>query len=285
MGYDCGLSGHRTLSVTFHGDKGYTDDVHQIQAKQKNQNKRGILSMCRMMATISKKQIEVTNWLKPLEKQSKEGIKSPHGHGYGIAFYRKGQIHTRREINPIWERQTDFTEDEGRIILLHSRKASVGSVSLDNVHPFTATVDDHSFVFCHNGTIQDIKKLRTVKDVENEDITDSRIYFDQFLKKFEMTGDFTEAVKETVQQIARECSDITSMNAFLSNGESLIVIRYCLKEEDYYRLGYKKLKDQEGFVISTEEFPETGIEQGEWNWLENKTLNVFTPEKIEPFNL
>ncbi|HOO33974.1 MAG TPA: class II glutamine amidotransferase [Thermotogota bacterium] len=241
--------------------------------------------MCRMIATVSKTRTEVNYWLDALEHQAKAGIKSPHEHGYGVAFYQNGQIHTRREVSPVWKRKTDFTEDEGRIIILHARKASVGSISLDNVHPFTATVDDHSFVFCHNGTIADIQKLRTTKDVENEDITDSRIFFDLFLERYEMNGNLTDSFREAILQITEECSDITSLNSFLSDGERLLVLRYCLKEPDYYRLGYKKMKETQGFVISTEEFPEKGLETGDWNWLENRTLNIFTPEGLESINL
>jgi glutamine amidotransferase len=238
-----------------------------------------------MMATVSNTETNVSKWLDALEYQSKNGIKSPHGHGYGVAFYKKGQLHTRREVNRIWKRKTDFADDSGKIIILHARKASVGSVSLDNVHPFTANTDEHSFVFCHNGTVKDIQKLRTLKEVENEDITDSKIFFDQFMKKFEMSGDFVEAFRETVKQITNECSDITSINSFLSNGEKLIVLRYYLREENYYRLGYKKLKDMEGFVITTEEYPETDLESGEWTWLENRTINIFTPETLETISL
>jgi len=133
--------------------------------------------MCRMMAVISKRLEVVEDWIEPLVQQSRYGTKHPHGDGYGVAFYESGQLHTRREVAPIWERKTDFSGDAGKILILHTRKASKGSINLNNVHPFTATTDDDSFVFCHNGTIFDIDKLNPSKTTDYEDTSDSRIFF------------------------------------------------------------------------------------------------------------
>ena len=238
--------------------------------------------MCRMMGVISQQFEAVEDWIEPLVNQSRYGTKNPHGDGYGIAFYENGQLHTRREVAPIWERKTDFTGDVGKILILHTRKASKGSINLNNVHPFTATTDDDSFVFCHNGTIFDIEQLRPSKTPEYEDTSDSRIYFEIFLNKYELTGDFVQAVQSTVSDIASTCSSITSMNAFFSNGKKLIVVRYCLEEEDYYTLGYSKLQGKDnGFVITTQQYEDLIP----WRWLENKTITVFQPDGFEQFNI
>ena len=238
--------------------------------------------MCRMMAVISKHHKNVNDWIEPLIYQSRYGTKNPHGDGYGIAFYENGQLHTRREIAPIWERKTDFTGDSGNILILHTRKASKGSINLNNVHPFTATTDNDSFVFCHNGTIFDIDKLRPSKTPEYEDISDSRIFFELFLNKFELSGDMVEAVQSTVSDIATNCSSITSLNSFFSDGKKLVVVRYCLDEEDYYTLGYSKLEvPEEGFVITTQQYDD----DLQWQWLKNKTVNVFQADICEEFNI
>ena len=238
--------------------------------------------MCRMMAVISKQLETVKDWIEPLVHQSRYGTKNPHGDGYGIAFYENGQLHTRREVSPIWKRKTDFTGDSGRILILHTRKASKGSINLNNVHPFTATTDDDSFVFCHNGTIFDIDQLRPSKTPKYEDTSDSRIFFELFLNKYELTGDFVEAVQSTVSDIAATCSHITSMNAFFSDGKRLIVVRYCLAEEDYYTLGYSKLRgSDDGFIITTQQYDD----DLQWCWLKNKTITVFQADVFEQFNI
>jgi glutamine amidotransferase len=235
-----------------------------------------------MMAVISKRLEEVEDWLEPLVQQSRYGTKHPHGDGYGVAFYESGQLHTRREVAPIWERKTDFSGDAGKILILHTRKASKGSINLNNVHPFTATTDDDSFVFCHNGTIFDIDKLNPSKTTDYEDTSDSRIFFELFLNKYEFSGDFVEAVRSTVSDIAATCSSITSMNSFFSNGKQLIAVRYCLDEEDYYTLGYTKLRDSDdGYVITTQQYDD----KTSWQWLENKTITVFQSDGFQQFNI
>jgi len=145
---------------------------------------------------------------------------------------------------------------------------------LNNVHPFTATVDDESFVFCHNGTIFDIDLLKPSKAPDYEDRSDSRIFFERFLDQYALTGDFVEAIQTTVSVIANTCSSITSLNSFFSDGKSLVVVRYCLKEEAYYTLGYTRLRGgDDGFVITTQPYDN----KSSWQWLENQTMSVFKP--------
>jgi len=235
-----------------------------------------------MIGVITKNEENVNEWLEPLSYQSKYGKKSPHNHGYGVAYYENGQLHTRRELAPIWERKTDFTNDSGTIIILHSRQASKGSINLNNVHPFTATVDEGSFVFCHNGTIHDIDKLKVSRVLEGEEISDSRILFEHFQMHFELTGDFIESIKTTIDETASKCSRIASMNSLFSDGKSLVAVRYCLEEEDYFSLGYTPLKEpKKGFAITTQKYDDIN----KWTWMKNKTINVFTPDSVESFEL
>ncbi len=238
--------------------------------------------MCRMMGVISNRLESVEDWIEPLVHQSRYGNKNPHGDGYGIAFFENGQLHTRREVAPIWERKTDFSTDAGKILILHTRKASKGSINLNNVHPFTATTDDHSFVFCHNGTVFDIDKLRPSKKPEYDDSSDSRIFFELFLNQYDLMGDFVEAVRTTVSDIASTCSSITSMNALFSDGKRLVVVRYCLDEEVYYTLGYTPLKGPDkGYLITTQQYDD----HTPWKWLDNKTITVFEPDGFEQFSI
>ena len=238
--------------------------------------------MCRMMGIISQHLEPVEDWIEPLVHQSRFGLKSPHQDGYGIAFFENGQLHTRREVSAIWQRKTDFTGDYGKILILHTRKASKGAVNLNNVHPFTATSDDESFAFCHNGTIFDIEKLKPSKTAEDENRSDSRIYFEYFLDQYELSGDFVEAVHSTVLDISTTCSSITSLNALFTNGKQLIAVRYCLAEEAYYTLGFSPLtSNSNGHVITTQ--PYEG--QIQWQWLSNKTITCFGPDGFQTFNI
>ncbi|HPF16667.1 MAG TPA: class II glutamine amidotransferase [Thermotogota bacterium] len=238
--------------------------------------------MCRMMGIISQHLEHVEDWIEPLVHQSRFGLKSPHQDGYGIAFFEKGQLHTRREVSAIWQRKTDFSEDYGKILILHTRKASKGTLNLNNVHPFTATLDDESFAFCHNGTIFDIEKLKPSKTAESEKSSDSRIYFEYFLDHFELSGDFVEAVRSTVSDIKAGCSSITSLNSLFTDGKQLIAVRYCLTEEGYYTLGFCPLRGTtDGYVITTQPYED----HIQWQWLANKTITCFGPDGFQTFNI
>jgi predicted glutamine amidotransferase len=72
------------------------------------------------------------------------------------------------------------------------------------------------------------------------------------------------------------------MNSFFSNGKQLIAVRYCLDEEDYYTLGYTKLRDSDdGYVITTQQYDD----KTSWQWLENKTITVFQSDGFQQFNI
>ena len=141
--------------------------------------------MCRMIAVIGKNE-KVNSYIDEMKNQALNGRHKEHGDGYGISYFRNGSLHTRKESCAIWERKNIYTdEDFGNIIFLHARKAGLGKVDLNNVHPFSSVVDEKTFIFMHNGTVSDIKKMgMRLKQLNNDSITDSQICFEIFQNKY-----------------------------------------------------------------------------------------------------
>lgn len=82
-----------------------------------------------------------------------------HGHGWGVADYPDGV--------PVVEKQTwaayngeHFAKKAARVyahtVIAHVRRATVGSPSLNNTHPFAFG----RFIFAHNGTVPNFEQLR-----------------------------------------------------------------------------------------------------------------------------
>ena len=82
-----------------------------------------------------------------------------HADGWGVAWFEGGRPRTRHSLGPAL---TDpalapaVDELKGPVVLAHVRAASVGSVRLENTHPFSAG----EWVFAHNGTVPGFDGLR-----------------------------------------------------------------------------------------------------------------------------
>ncbi|MFN0149724.1 MAG: class II glutamine amidotransferase [bacterium] len=69
----------------------------------------------------------------------------------------------------------------GETLLFHLRDSSVGKNSIDNTHPFRRHFLKRSFVFMHNGTVPDVRKL-PLSRLERTGETDSEHAFLWFLE-------------------------------------------------------------------------------------------------------
>jgi predicted glutamine amidotransferase len=82
-----------------------------------------------------------------------------HPHGWGIATYTDGTPHVERQACAAY-RDEHFRRAAARAysrtVVAHVRRASVGSVALENTHPFV----HGEWVFAHNGTLRAFDKIR-----------------------------------------------------------------------------------------------------------------------------
>ncbi len=227
--------------------------------------------MCRMISVMGENE-KITDYMGKLELQAFAGRNSRHGDGYGVAYFRNGSLHTRKESGAIWDRKNTYTpEDNGNVLFLHARKAGVGKVDLGNVHPFTAQYDEFTFSFMHNGTVNDIGKIGMHQNLlESGSITDSQIIFEMFVENHKVCVDLGEALKKTIEDVVENCIDISALNIVVSDGEDIAVSRCFFKMEEYYEIFYKPEKSR--IIISTEKFD---ANDNNWVLMENNTITIF----------
>ena len=75
-----------------------------------------------------------------------------HGDGWGSVCEHGGKLSVRRSTRASWDDPEIETLRKQNVFLLHARRASKGSVILDNVHPFEQEIDGARWFFCHSGT-------------------------------------------------------------------------------------------------------------------------------------
>lgn len=90
------------------------------------------------------------------------GDTGPHIDGWGICFFRDGDIALMREPEPsahspllqfIHEQHTP-----SELVMAHIRKATQGAVSLRNTQPFVRELGGRPHVFAHNGDLGDLRQ-------------------------------------------------------------------------------------------------------------------------------
>lgn len=102
--------------------------------------------------------------------------------GFGLAIADRGKIELIRELDPKGnnpERVLKLLEEAKDLpILLHLRFKTVGTVNLENCHPFTVTTNDDDgldMVMCHNGTMQQF-------NITGTDFSDSYMFNEMIVK-------------------------------------------------------------------------------------------------------
>ena len=214
--------------------------------------------MCRMMAVVGGG-AAVAPLLSRFRAEASDGrvargAQPGHVDGWGIAFAgADGALHhAGRSIDdasrdPTYAAAVERVGAAPRVALAHVRKATRGSRTLDNTHPFI----ERGYAFAHNGTVDGI-----AKPGEN----DSRVLFARILGEIEKGASVVDAIARLARDVDAHRS-YTSLTILLTDGASLWGLRRvgndpvaCAPEAcpaDYYTLGYAALP-QGGIVVSQE---------------------------------
>ncbi len=221
--------------------------------------------MCRMIAVVAREPIVAAPFLEELAAQSRMGVESPHGDGFGAAIFTGGHWLHVREQSPAWAVALEaFGKIRGTLMLLHSRKASdPTTINLTKLHPFCWPGFGQGVMFCQNGTIRKHEKIQTRLDAS---AIDTEKYFDVVIRHYEKSKDFGEAISAAAEEIERCGADATSLNAFLSDGKELVAYKGKILEQNscYHTLF---VKEEAGIsVVSTEPFH--GEKKEQWKALE-----------------
>jgi glutamine amidotransferase len=233
--------------------------------------------MCRFMAYLGNPMVLHDILYKPRNSLIKQSIHAReteeplNGDGFGVSWY-VSQIDDLpgvfKTIQPAWNDsnlETLSAKIKSNCFLAHVRAASNGNVNVLNTHPFNYK----QYSFMHNG---DIGKFETIKRHIRRDLsdeiyewikgqTDSEHFFAIFLELLSQEKqafnvnlgasilrkaiDYIETMQKKFQ-----IEETTYINAILSDGKSLLAIRYVSDENEAASLHYSfghRLEYQEGY--------------------------------------
>jgi len=185
--------------------------------------------MCRLLGVVSS---ETTSFRFSLHEapRSLSQLSREHPHGGGLAVHAResGWMLHKHAACAAEDRRFDdvAASARGEVLLAHIRKKTVGETKMENTHPFRRG----SWVFAHNGTIEDIPFLAEntspsrAKEIEGD--TDSERYFAYLLTAMdEAHAHERDAALRSALDRARVRASFGAANFLLSNGASLYAFR------------------------------------------------------------
>jgi predicted glutamine amidotransferase len=111
--------------------------------------------MCELFGLSSKQPTTVQISLAEFARRG--GATGPHIDGWGIAFFRDGDVLLIREPEPsAHSAHLRFIHDQhvpSPLVISHIRRATQGSVCLRNTQPFTRELGGRPHIFAHNGDL------------------------------------------------------------------------------------------------------------------------------------
>ena len=188
--------------------------------------------MCRMMATVG----TAPGWdvFQQFRDLAADGAVMPgdspgHGDGWGLAGLAHGSLVFLEKSgkSAVEDAQGYNTAVRGLIersltaTLAHLRKASVGTVTRENAHPFA----NGNIAFCHNGGVRQSQELE-IFGLEPTGQTDSERFFLNILGRVK-SGEaptIKDAIIRSVSWI-HENLNYTCLNFFLTDGKRLYAYR------------------------------------------------------------
>lgn len=158
------------------------------------------------------------------------GRTDEHKDGWGIAFFEGNGVrhfvdHQAAVASPIAELIKHYPI-KSKNVVAHIRKATHGTVALENCHPFVRELWGHYWVFAHNGNLQDF-----APDLNGAyhpvGSTDSEQAFcfilQQLRQRFGEQRPANAELKSALQQLCSAIAAHGTFNMMLSDGDALFV--------------------------------------------------------------
>lgn len=215
------------------------------------------------------------------ERNEKTGLGTwLHQDGWGLAIIKDNHFQLTKSTKPIFEDQIvkNLTSINTKFALLHVRAASVGSVGLENTHPFFAKIEseseDKEVVFCHNGTIKE--KIKFDQKYKPQGTTDSEQILYSILTEYEKK-DFSSAITNTFAQLQQPVNS----NIILSTTTKSYIFSKPNQFPRYLQMWIGRKKDE--LIISSEKI--AAMKDYSWKELtknkvvivDHKTLSATIP--------
>ena len=197
--------------------------------------------MCRLYAMHANEPTRVECGLvlsqNALMKQSKSDLTGVmHGHGWGVADYPDGVPKIEKTTWAAFHGE-HFSKAAARVYartaVAHVRRATVGTTSFENTHPF----DHGRWIFAHNGTVPNFDEVRflmldhidPLHRAEIHGETDSEHVFRYLMSLFLQHPEegLAEALRRGLQQIVAWAGEVApgkpvGLNTVLTDGERLV---------------------------------------------------------------
>ncbi len=226
--------------------------------------------MCRMLLAVGKFESPILfEGLKRMaldqNERHEENASAPaqHGDGWGITYLQNNSLQSFKSPKPCFDdpQFDDHAKIRTPFLVLHCRRASRGSISEQNTHPFLANFNQENYFFYHNGTIYE--DLPFSPQFQPAGTTDSEMFFCHILTHFQ-----PEKPIESYQAIFKKLTNFSAINSIFGNGQFCLLVNRYQINPDYYTM--KILNDENSLIVSSEIVP--GLSSGNWKKLQNGTL-------------
>jgi len=160
--------------------------------------------------------------------QKRGGATDVHADGWGIAFFEKKGV--RLFLDPQPSAQSPVAElvrnypIHSLNVIAHIRKATQGSVSLENTHPFMRELWGRYWIFAHNGNLLQFDPPLSGQFLPVGDTDSEKVFcwlLDQLQKKFGKNQPDDGLLFEELHTLTLRVAALGASNFLLSNGQFL----------------------------------------------------------------
>lgn len=165
------------------------------------------------------------------------GMTGPHGDGWGIAFYeRRGCRLFHDPVPSAHSRMAQFIQGfpiKSKNVIAHIRRASRGSVCVENTHPFHRELWGRSWVFAHNGLLRGIKQrpLKWFQPIGTTDSEHAFCYMLNAIRREFAAPPPLRRLQRVVQKLAEDVCAHGEFNFLLCDSRALF--SFCSKKLVY----------------------------------------------------
>ena len=218
--------------------------------------------MCELIGFSAARPTDIKEQLKEFFSHS---ASNPHGWGimYGDRLIRGCE---RASDSTAVERLLQTLEDQ-TTTLGHIRFATVGSIKLENCHPFTGQdITGRQWTLIHNGTIYSGSSLIPYLNNQSGDTDSERLFLFLMdtLNSAQQNGELSQQERcELVDNFIQEMSHKNKLNLMIYDGELLYIHKNMKDTMKSRRLG-------SGFIFAT-----TALDDGEWEEVPIAQLLVY----------
>ena len=185
-----------------------------------------------MLGIVADESAEFRFCLKDAPRNLRE-LSREHRHGWGLAVYERTRGWGVVKQPLCAGEDPRFMEmaggSQGDVLVAHVRKRTVGPISVENTHPF----ESDGWVFAHNGTIEEVDRLRAGTSPERlagvKGSTDSEMFFAFLLTHLDSVqggggAEVDAALTRALSSVATRPT-FGACNFILSNGDVLYAFR------------------------------------------------------------